>query len=105
MNKKNFAELLQSVKEAGKIMRGEMKPSRQFVFDDKEDIQEVRHGFNASQSEFAQFMGVSINTLQNWEQGRRHPTGPAKMLLRIVVRKPEIFTEMQREDARAFAMA
>lgn len=105
MNKKNFAELLQSVKETGKIMRGEMKPSRQFVFDDKEDIQEVRLGFNASQSEFAQFMGVSINTLQNWEQGRRHPTGPAKVLLRIVVRKPEIFTEMQREDARELAMA
>ena len=105
MNKKNFAELLQSVKEAGKIMRGEMKPSRQFVFDDKEDIQEVRQGFNASQSEYAQFMGVSINTLQNWEQGRRHPTGPAKVLLRIVVRKPEIFTEMQREDACEFAMA
>ena len=105
MNKKNFAELLQSVKEAGKIMRGEMKPSRQFVFDDKEDILEVRKGFNASQSEFAQFMGVSINTLQNWEQGRRHPTGPAKVLLRIVVRKPEIFTEMQREDARELAMA
>ena len=105
MNKKNFAELLQSVKEAGKIMRGEMKPSRQFVFDDKEDIQEVRQGFNASQSEFAQFMGVSINTLQNWEQGRRHPTGPAKVLLRIVVRKPEIFTEMQREDACEFSMA
>ena len=105
MNKKNFADLLQSVKEAGKIMRGEMKPSRQFVFDDKEDIQEVRQGFNASQSEFAQVMGVSINTLQNWEQGRRRPTGPAKVLLRIVVRKPEIFTEMQREDAREFAMA
>ena len=105
MNKKNFAELLQSVTEAGKIMRGEMKPSRQFVFDDKEDIQEVRQGFKASQSEFAQFMGVSINTLQNWEQGRRRPTGPAKVLLRIVVRKPEIFTEMQREDAREFAMA
>lgn len=105
MNKKNFSELLQSVKEAGKIMRGEMNPSRQFVFEDKEDIQVIRQGFNASQSEFAQFMGVSINTLQNWEQGRRHPTGPAKMLLRIVVRNPEIFTEMQREDIREFVMA
>lgn len=105
MNKKNFAELLQSVKEAGKIMRGETNPSRQFVFEDKEDIQVIRQGFNASQSEFAQFMGVSINTLQNWEQGRRHPTGPAKMLLRIVVRNPEIFTEMQREDVREFVMA
>ena len=50
-------------------------------------------------------MGVSINTLQNWEQGRRRPTGPAKVLLRIVVRKPEIFTEMQREDARELVMA
>ena len=50
-------------------------------------------------------MGVSINTLQNWEQGRRRPTGPAKVLLRIVVRKPEIFTEMQREDARELVMS
>ena len=105
MNKKNFAELLQSVKEAGMIMRGEMKPSRQFVFNDKEDIQEVRKGFNASQSEFARFMGVSVDTLQNWEQGRRRPTGPAKVLLRIVVRKPEIFTEMRREDSHEFALA
>ena len=75
-----------------------------YLKNEREDIQEVRQGFNASQSEFAQFMGVSINTLQNWEQGRRHPTGPAKVLLRIVVRKPEIFTEMQREDARELAM-
>ena len=97
MNKKNFAELLQSVKEAGKIMRGEMKPSRQFVFDDKEDIQEVRQGFNASQSEFAQFMGVSIKTLQNWEQGRRRPTGPAKVLLRIVVRLGELARSVRHE--------
>lgn len=105
MNKKNFAELLQSVKEAGKIMRGEVKPSRQFVFDEKEDIQEVRETFNVSQSEFARFMGVSLDTLQNWEQGRRHPTGPAKVLLRIVARKPEIFSEMLKEDADRFAMA
>ena len=87
------------------IMRGEMKPSRQFVFNDKEDIQEVRKGFNASQSEFARFMGVSVDTLQNWEQGRRRPTGPAKVLLQIVVRKPEIFTEMRSEDSREFALA
>ena len=76
-----------------------------YLKNEREDIQEVRQGFNASQSEFAQFMGVSINTLQNWEQGRRRPTGPAKVLLRIVVRKPEIFTEMQREDAHELALA
>ena len=39
------------------------------------------------------------------EDAVRRPTGPAKVLLRIVVRKPEIFTEMQREDARELAMA
>ena len=105
MNKKNFDLLLQSMREGGEILRGERKPSREFVVEKKEDVQYVRQTFNISQDAFAKFMGVSVGTLRNWEQGRRHPTGPAKMLLRIVARKPEIFTEMQREDVRGFAMA
>ena len=42
-----------------------------------------------SQNEFAALIGVSQRTLENWEQGRRHPTGPAKALLKIVDADPE----------------
>jgi len=42
---------------------------------------------------FAKFMGVSINTLQNWEQGRRQPTGAARVLLTIAYRQPALFRE------------
>ena len=41
-----------------------------------------------SQAQFARLLNVSVKTLQNWEQARREPTGPAKALLRIVEREP-----------------
>jgi len=43
-----------------------------------------------SQSEFARLLGVSIRTLQDWEQGRREPSGAARMLLRIAVQSPDV---------------
>jgi putative transcriptional regulator len=42
-----------------------------------------------SQSEFALMIGVSVATLQNWEQGRRKPEGPARALLQVALRNPE----------------
>jgi putative transcriptional regulator len=48
----------------------------------------VREKLNVSQNEFALMIGVSVRTLQNWEQGRRKPEGPAKALLRIASRDP-----------------
>ena len=51
---------------------------------------EARTKVGMSQSEFARLLGVSIRTLQDWEQGRREPSGAAKMLLRIAVRDPEV---------------
>ena len=59
----------------------------------KEDVQALRQEFGVSQSVFAKFMGVSINTLQNWEQGRRQPTGAARVLLTIAYRQPTLFRE------------
>lgn len=111
MNKKNFAELLGSVRDAGRIARGEMKPSREYVvkdglrFETKEDVQLVRHQFNASQSAFAKLLGVSINTLQNWEQGRRQPTGAARILLSIAFRQPKLFRETVETDYPEFSFA
>ncbi len=88
MDNKLFDELLTSVQEAGKIMRGELEPSRKFEFDEP-DVKAIREDIGFSQSKFATLIGVSIRTLQNWEQGHRHPTGPAKVLLKLVHADPE----------------
>ncbi|MGZ0019154.1 helix-turn-helix domain-containing protein [Nitrosomonas sp. wSCUT-2] len=47
-----------------------------------------------SQSDFAKLLGVSVRTLQDWEQGRRQPSGAAKTLIAIAERRPEILKEI-----------
>jgi putative transcriptional regulator len=88
MKKQLFGELAESIREAGKIHRGEAAPSRQFVFKPS-DVRAIRAKLHKSQSEFAQMIGVSLNTLQNWEQGRRQPEGPARALLVVASKNPE----------------
>jgi putative transcriptional regulator len=56
--------------------------------------QAIRAKLKLSQSAFAGLMGVSLRTLQDWEQGRRKPSGPAEALLRIAEQKPEVFLEI-----------
>ena len=86
-DKKMFEELLGSVREGGGILRGETKPSRRFVVE-ASGVRSIRERTSLSQSEFANLIGVSVKTLQNWEQDRRCPTGPAAVLLRIIARDP-----------------
>jgi putative transcriptional regulator len=50
---------------------------------------EIRKRLNLSQHAFAVLLGVSVRTIQDWEQGRRQPSGPAKTLLRIIDQNPE----------------
>lgn len=88
MDKKLFNELIDSVQEAGAIYRGEKKASRRFQFDIP-DVKAIREKTGLSQARFALVMGVSVRTLQNWEQGYRTPQGPAISLLRIVDNDPE----------------
>ena len=88
MKKKAFQELLASVREAGRIRRGTLKPSRTTVFRPA-DIRAVRAKLGASQEEFALMIGVSVATLRNWEQGRRTPDGPALALLRVAAKNPK----------------
>ena len=54
----------------------------------------IRARLRLSQSAFAGLMGVSVRTVQDWEQGRRKPSGPAIALLRIAEKKPEVFTDL-----------
>jgi putative transcriptional regulator len=56
-------------------------------------IAEIRSRTGLSQSEFARLLGVSVRTLQEWEQGRRAPSGPARMLLAIAYKNPKALLE------------
>lgn len=88
MRKNEFSELVASVREAGRIKRGDVAPSRRFVFKPAQ-VRKIRAGLGLSQSEFALLIGVSVATLQNWEQGRRRPEGPARALLQIAATHPD----------------
>jgi len=56
--------------------------------------QRIRARLKLSQSAFAGLMGVSLRTVQDWEQGRRSPSGPAEALLRIAEQHPEVFAQL-----------
>ena len=92
MRKKDFDKLVASIKQAGKIKRGKSKASRTFHFKPA-DIKRIRERLDVSQSEFALMIGVSVATLQNWEQGRRQPDGPARALLKVAAENPEAVAE------------
>lgn len=84
-----FDDLVQSLKEAKAIARSEAQASRRFKVETP-DVKAVREKIGLSQVEFASLMRVSVKTLQNWEQHRRNPTGPAAALLKIVLTAPDV---------------
>lgn len=89
MDKGLFDDLVASLKEAGAIHRGEIEPARVFVYQ-KQDIKAIREKTGLSQDEFAKKLCISPSTLRKWEQGVRNPTGPARALLNILDKKPEL---------------
>jgi putative transcriptional regulator len=92
MKKQYYDELCGSIKEMGKILRGELKPSRVFRIDPKR-VKSVRRELHLSQEEFARLFKISIGTLRGWEQGRQAPEGPALALLEVIEKKPEAVLE------------
>ena len=88
MRKALFEELLESVRQGGAILRDEMNPGRVFEFSEP-DVRAIREQYGLSQDKFASLIGISVGTLRNWEQGRRRPEGPARVLLRVAARHPE----------------
>jgi putative transcriptional regulator len=87
VRKTEFDALVKSVKQAGRIRRGQLRPSRSIEFRPA-DIRAIRLKLKKSQAEFALMIGVSVSTLQNWEQGRRSPDGPARALLKVAAENP-----------------
>jgi len=92
MKQELFEELIESVREGGAILRGQKKPTRSFEID-APDVRRIRKSYDLSQHEFAALLGISVGTLRNWEQGRRLPEGPARVLLRVAERQPEALWE------------
>ena len=75
-------ELLEGIRA---IKRGR---GRRYEITSSQNVQAIRERMGLSQSAFAALLGVSARTLQDWEQGRRAPTGPARALLRVADRHP-----------------
>lgn len=92
MKDEMFNKLLESVKEAGEIRKGNRKPSRKTIIKEP-DVAAIRKKYGMTQNEFSILLGISIGTLRNWEQGRRSPQGPAKVLLRIADKRPKAILE------------
>ena len=93
MDTKNFERLISSAKEAKEIMAGKKEPSRKF-FIEEPNPKDIRAKLSLTQEKFAALMNISVHTLRNWEQGSRHPEGPARVLLNVVNNHPEVLMEM-----------
>ena len=100
-----FEQLVESVKQMKAIEAGRLKSSRVTRADDLRsdppDVVLLRARFRLSQAKFAALLGISVSTLQNWEQRRRQPDGPAKVLLRVAAAHPDALLDVaQRMKGR-----
>ena len=86
-------EILEGVIEIKAYKKGKLA-LRSHTLKEPAPPQVIRARLNLSQSAFAGLMGVSLRTVQDWEQGRRKPSGPAVALLRIAEQHPEIFIKL-----------
>lgn len=87
------AEILAGIKEINEFKKGKLQ-LKVTELSEPSAPQIIRTKLNLSQSSFAGLLGVSIRTLQDWEQGRRTPQGPAIALLRIAEQHPEVFAKL-----------
>lgn len=94
MNDEQFDELLGSVRDMGRHMRGESVAGVRVKELPEPDVKAIRERMGLSQSRFAYLIGVKPKTLQNWEQRRVRPAGPARALLRIAEANPEALSSI-----------
>lgn len=96
MNEKDFAGLLQGVKEMTEHMKGQAVRGAVETRIPEPDVRRIREAADVTQRELAALLGVSQRTLENWEQHRTRPAGPARALLRIFERNPAAAVEALR---------
>jgi putative transcriptional regulator len=101
MDDKLFERLVESTKQAIDISEGTLEAHRTFTFDLPDDIRTIRNNkLHLSQDQFAGMLGVSVRTLQEWEQGRRKPSGAAKSLLKVASIAPDIVLKALTQSTR-----
>lgn len=95
-------EILEGIEEikAWQKNKKKLKITR-MVLPGAEDVAKIRHKLGLSQQAFATFMGVSVATLRNWEQGRREPHGSARSLLLIAKKVPGAFLKVFKDTQSA----
>jgi len=94
MKKRNIGtEILNGIREIEKFKEGKVQ-LKVTELSEPSPPQVIRSKLKMSQSAFAGLLGVSMRTLQDWEQGRREPQGPAVALLRIAEQHPEVFAQL-----------
>jgi putative transcriptional regulator len=87
-------EILEGIREIKEHKAGR-KTLRTHRLEGPASPQDIRAKLKLSQAAFARLLGVSLRTVQDWEQGRRKPSGPAEALLRIADQHPEIFADLR----------
>ena len=88
------AELVTATADLAKGRIGRVHVPNQDGGFSESEIVKARFASSLSQAQFAEMLGISKRTLQQWEQGRRSPTGAARTLLRIVARHPDMLKEV-----------
>lgn len=84
------SEIIEGLQNAVAFAKGESSKGRvhRVIVPPRIDVKRVRRKLGMSQSDFAARFGINTATLRNWEQGRRQPEGPARVLLKIIDREP-----------------
>ncbi|CAA2102438.1 Antitoxin HigA-2 [Methylobacterium bullatum] len=99
MDDSTFAELTRSLEQAAMHARGETVPGLHIHVPREIDVVAIRKATDLSQDAFARRIGVAVGTLRNWEQRRRRPEGPARVLLALLQRNPRLVEETFGQSA------
>ena len=89
MDKQHFDQLVKGVREMKRHIAGKSVRGARITEVPAPDVRTIREAAKISQSQFAKLIGDNLRTLQNWEQQRTYPTGPARALLKIVASNPK----------------
>lgn len=93
---KDEKSILIGMQEAVLYAKGKLNANKHDIILPNIDVHEARDKLKLTQQQFATTFGVSVATLRNWEQGRRVPTGAAKLLLKIIEKEPNIVKRVLR---------